>query len=396
MKKLPWILWSMVGLMAAWWTFNHFRRPVADPAEVTPVDGRVFVEVPWKMLPAVPRFELTERSGRAFDSAEMEGKVYAINIFFASCPTICRDFNTRIKSLSEKHADKEDLVFVSITCDPERDSPEVLQKYADSFMANDERWLFLTGSLHDIKQLGEHSLRVVVDPSNHTDDIMLVDRWGRYRDRFKWNDPLDLERFDQVLEELLAETEPPLDKTIRTRNVLAGDAAYNPESIPFLPDFRLQSATGDSFKSRMMTGKVWIASLFFTRCPTICPQMNDKLLQHQDRMIAAGIECVSITSDPENDTPPVLRTYAKNLGADEANWHFLTGEKGYIDRVAGEFLGAHNHGAHHSSEWFLIDRWGNIRGRYDWRDPEQIESLFEQAKKLQAEQTPYAYLREPR
>ncbi len=389
MKQLQIILWIGVvvvgGGILGMKLFKKNKIAVVQPIS----DDRVFVEIPWEHLPDVAEFKLTERSGKKFSSNELAGKPYALNIFFASCPTICYDFNKTIRSLSNKYRKQTDMTFVSVTCDPGKDTPEVLTRYADGLQADKKRWLFLTGPNYAIRELGEQSFRVVVDPANHTDDIMLVDRWGRYRDRFKWNDPREIKRFDTVLKEVLAETKPPIGKVIRTRNVLAAKETFDPSKIPFLKDFRLTTSQGREFFSRDMTGKVWVASFFFTSCNGICPRQNKKLSELQNRFKQANVHLVSISTDPANDTPAKLRIYANDLRANPHAWTFLTGtDQDYINRVMGEYLKLHAHGEHHSSELVLIDRWGKPRKSFDWKDESQIDQLFEMAAKLAKEQTP--------
>ena len=55
--------------------------------------GAVLVEVPWKHLPHIDRFEMKNQEGEKFDSANLAGKPYAVSFFFATCPSICRDLN---------------------------------------------------------------------------------------------------------------------------------------------------------------------------------------------------------------------------------------------------------------------------------------------------------------
>ncbi len=393
-KPLVWVLWLGVLIVGGWIGYDRiFGSGNKGNAKVEENDGRVFVDLDWKQLPDVDRFQLTERSGEKFDSAELAGKPYAVNLFFTSCPTICRRFNDRVKSLTEKYKDELDMTFISITCDPESDTPEVLRKYADSYDADPKQWLFLTGAEFEIKQLAEFSFRVIADPANHTDDILLVDRWGRYRDRFKWNDDREMERFDKVLKEVLAETEPPLDKTVKTRNVLASKAAFNPDHVKYLKDFRLKTSEGKDLFSRDLTGGVWIASFFFSRCPGICVRQNATISTLQERFKKEELPVFSITTDAEYDTESLLRGYARKLKADPEIWTFLTGDPKYIERVAGEYFGAHSHDGHHPTELLLVDRWGEVRGKYHWGDEKEVEKLISHARQLKLESTPHDYLK---
>ena len=393
MKKLNYVIWALVFIIGGL-TLIQALRPKPNQSSAQQ-DGRVFVDIRWEHLPDIAPFEFTERSGETFDSTDLAGKAYVVNFFFTSCPTICRDFNRKVKYLAEKFEEEEDLVFLSITVDPETDTPSVLKRYAESpdFEAGDN-WKFLTGALFEINELGEQSFRVVADTEHHTDDIMLVDRWGRYRDRFKWYDDREMKRFETVVNNVLDENEPPIGTEISTRNVLASEAAYNPKMIPYLRDFRLESSRGGELFSRDLTGQVWLASVFYTRCPTICKKQNRVLSGMQERLKQEGISLVSITSDPAYDRPDRLRVYSKEYDVDPEVWTMLTGEKKYVDRVLSEYLKVHAHGGHHSTELILMDRWGNRRGTYDWQDEQSIQQMFAKAKSLANESSPVQYWNE--
>ena len=159
-------------------------NPVEPSADNPP--GAVIVDVPWNHLHHINNFALTNQDGENFDTAQFSGdKPFLVSFFFASCPSICRDLNKQVAKLNEQ-LKKEDVAFVTITVDPERDTPKVLNKYAADFEAESPRWSFLTGEKYRIKEIGEQMFRVeVVDMANHTENIMLVDKWGKFRDRFK-------------------------------------------------------------------------------------------------------------------------------------------------------------------------------------------------------------------
>ncbi len=128
--------------------------------------------------PPLEEFTLTERSGREFDSASMNGKVWIASFFFTSCPGDCLTLNRRIAELHEELAASE-VTFVSISCDPATDTPEVMSKYADHFKADPDRWLFLTGDLAYVVRVANDVFNVAVATKTHTDRMILVDRDGR-------------------------------------------------------------------------------------------------------------------------------------------------------------------------------------------------------------------------
>jgi len=149
-----------------------------------------------------------------------------------------------------------------------------------------------------------------------------------------------------------------------------------PPVVGALPAFQLTNQDGGAFGSDELRGKVYVANLFFTSCPTVCPIIMQSMKTLQDRFAKSkiDIQLVSITVDPVNDKPNVLKTYAGKLGADHSNWSFLTGSIENIRSVV-EGLGTHFgereklsedvYDIVHATKFFLIDQEGKIRGYYD-------------------------------
>jgi cytochrome oxidase Cu insertion factor (SCO1/SenC/PrrC family) len=379
------MLWALVVVAAVILIYVSNRPPTTPPSDVP--EGMVLVDVPWKHLPDVDRFKLTDQNGEEFDTADLVGKPYVVSFFFASCPTFCLELNKELERVNRALKDT-DIQFLTITVDPEHDSPEVLKKYAEGFGATPDRWAFLTGQKYQIQEIGEQMFNVIVDRDTHTDNILLVDKWGRYRDRFKWDQPYDMKRFVKVAKEVAAEKDPPLEKTIKTRNVLAGFEQPDLGNVPWIRDFHLTERSGKKFFSRELVGQVWIANFFFSTCPGICKRQNEYLRDLQNRL---GDQCpviVSISTDPTNDTPERLREFADKLGAMQDRWLFCTGNPLLIKRIGAEFFRAPSDGAHHSSLLFVVDRWGDVRGSFDWEDSKQEIKMLELIKQLESETRP--------
>jgi cytochrome oxidase Cu insertion factor (SCO1/SenC/PrrC family) len=159
-----------------------------------------------------------------------------------------------------------------------------------------------------------------------------------------------------------------------------GQGEGETDDFGHVPEFTLTDQDGHSYSRSNLDGKVWIASFLFTRCATLCPQIAARMAELQ-KVYASNpdIHLVSITVDPENDTPQVLKAYAAAHNADTARWSFLTGpEKNIYDLVGrrGFMLGvAKNEGpartpgneVTHSSRLAVVDRKGAIRGYFDGR-----------------------------
>lgn len=156
-------------------------------------------------------------------------------------------------------------------------------------------------------------------------------------------------------------------------NVLTNAKESNLVKIGAAPKFTLTNQKNKKISNADYTGKVFVLEFFFSTCPTICPKMNASLKEVQQQfngMKDFGI--ASITINPENDTPEVLKKHMKELGITSENWNLLTGEKAYIYEIANKGFNMYaaqnskvNGGFEHSGLFALIDKNGVIRCRKD-------------------------------
>lgn len=145
------------------------------------------------------------------------------------------------------------------------------------------------------------------------------------------------------------------------------------ELIGPVPTFELTDQNNKKITNKDYLGKVYVLEFFFSTCPSICPIMNKNMIEIQNDFFGnPNFGIASITINPENDTPEVLKAHAKQLGVASANWHFLTGDKVYIMNLANNgfniFAGENskvNGGFEHSGYFALIDKNGKIRCRKD-------------------------------
>ena len=167
-----------------------------------------------------------------------------------------------------------------------------------------------------------------------------------------------------------------------------------------VPTFKLTNQDNKSISDKDYLGKVYVVEFFFTTCPTICPKMNESMLQLQEEFYGnPNFGIVSITIDPAKDTPQVLKEHANLLGVKHYNWHFLTGDKEYIYSLANKgfnlYAGENNKAAggfEHSGLFALVDKDGKIRCRkdaqgnpilyYDGLETTGVEAIKEDIKKL--------------
>ncbi|MGN6626892.1 MAG: SCO family protein, partial [Tepidisphaeraceae bacterium] len=81
--------------------------------------------------------------------------------------------------------------------------------------------------------------------------------------------------------------------------------------------FTLTDQDNQPFGTEQLKGKTWIASLFFTTCPGPCPMMQGRLNAIEDAVQNPNVLIVSVSVDPEHDTPEKMKAYAKRMGVDE-------------------------------------------------------------------------------
>jgi protein SCO1/2 len=157
--------------------------------------------------------------------------------------------------------------------------------------------------------------------------------------------------------------------------VEAHDVAHEEEQrLPTLgaaPDFALTSQDGAEVTLGSLRGKVVAVTFIYTACPDVCPLLSDKLARVQDELGAdfgAKVAFLSITIDPEHDTPEVLKEYAEALDADLGGWTFLIGSSADVRDVARRYgvavaLAADGQ-IDHTLLTTLVDRRGVIRVQY--------------------------------
>jgi len=146
-----------------------------------------------------------------------------------------------------------------------------------------------------------------------------------------------------------------------------------------VPDFTLTERSGDNISLAQLRGKIWIADFIYTSCTDTCPLQTGMMAKLQEEYAADPVvQLVSVTVDPERDTPQALALYAAKYNADAKRWYFLTGQRDRIIRLIQDGFhlsvatlpdGAEQSGiVAHSPRFVLIDKEAHIRGYYDSRE----------------------------
>jgi protein SCO1/2 len=153
-----------------------------------------------------------------------------------------------------------------------------------------------------------------------------------------------------------------------------------------VPHFTLIDSEGHPFDSNELKGKVWIVDFIYTNCPGPCPRMTSQMHTLSEKLKAdKNIRLVSISVDPERDTPPVLNAYARRFGGPTPQWTFLTGPLSTIDLLAVNtfHIGTVRNRLNHSTRFMLVDKNGHIRAYESTFDPGGMDKLQADAEALE-------------
>jgi protein SCO1/2 len=155
-----------------------------------------------------------------------------------------------------------------------------------------------------------------------------------------------------------------------------------------VPDFALTERSGRQISRADLFGKVWIADFFYTECPDVCPLLSTHMARLQDALAQApDVRLVSISVDPEHDTPETLRAYGKDLGVKPERWTLLTGDPVTVRTVVVDGFKTPLERAvatpasqiAHTGKVVLVDGSGGIRGYYD-TDETGLNEVFNRAQ----------------
>ncbi|MFM8657172.1 MAG: SCO family protein [Chthoniobacterales bacterium] len=173
-----------------------------------------------------------------------------------------------------------------------------------------------------------------------------------------------------------------------------GSERRDVEKLPVMravPDFTLTDQDGNTVTRDDLRGKIWIADFIFTRCKGPCPLMTARMLEMQRALLKTpDVKLVSISVDPEHDTPAVLQAYAEANFAEPGRWKFLTGDKTVIEKVVTEGFMQHldeeNGEPVHGTMFLVVDGNGMVRSARMLEDPELIPKILTDTGNLLREQ----------
>lgn len=137
-----------------------------------------------------PAFELTDQNEKKITNEDYKGKVYVLEFFFSTCPSICPIMNKNMKKIEEKYFGNPQFGIASITINPENDTPQVLLDHAKNLGITSKNWHFLTGDKAYIYSIANKGFNLYAGQNNkaaggfeHSGLFALIDKEGNIRCR---------------------------------------------------------------------------------------------------------------------------------------------------------------------------------------------------------------------
>ena len=156
-------------------------------------------------------------------------------------------------------------------------------------------------------------------------------------------------------------------------------------------DFALTDQDHRPLTRQTLLGSTWVADFIYTECGSQCPRMSRQMARIQSLLPKEStMKLLSISVDPEHDTPEVLARYAQRYGADPTRWWFATGSSDTLHRLAENFKlaprgpSAESFTLNHSNRLILVDSGSHIRGYYEGTDDQAVQQLIKDMSSLAA------------
>ncbi len=181
-----------------------------------------------------------------------------------------------------------------------------------------------------------------------------------------------------------------LDPENRTLNLIEPAPIWDAKGVG---DFAFTERSGETVTRQDLLGEPWVVGFVFTRCAGPCPRVTGQMKQLADALKDVKFRLVTLTVDPDYDTPEVLTRYADFFDAPEDKWLFLTGDKAKLYRYVGESFkmpvqemeGEDRQPGFevlHTTNLLLVDAKGVVQGKYNALLPEDMAKLRRDVRKL--------------
>jgi len=178
--------------------------------DMTIIDGKEQVDT---IYHTIPNFYFTAHTGKKITNKTVEGKIYVADFFFSHCPSICPIMTTNLKQFHQNTKDIEELIILSHTIDPERDSLPRLNEYIDIHEIDTrDDWFFLRGSQAYTYDIGKDGYLINANVDReaeggflHSEHFVLIDRTGRIRGMYEGTNMNQVNQLEKDIRLLIKE-----------------------------------------------------------------------------------------------------------------------------------------------------------------------------------------------
>ena len=206
MTKYKWIILAFIGI----WVVGMIvvypmlekkkRLQVFQPADINPQLVDTDMQRTAKAHRIAP-FKLIDQNGDTVTNADFDNMIYVADFFFTTCPSICPKMTTNLSLLAKEYASDNDIMFLSHSVTPDKDSVPVLAAYAAKHQADATKWKLTTGPKKHIYELARRSYFAVTTEGDggendfiHTENFILVDKEKKIRGFYDGTSAEEMER----------------------------------------------------------------------------------------------------------------------------------------------------------------------------------------------------------
>ena len=184
-------------------TESRSENVILQTTDATPLSYLIINGERKKVMP----FSFTNQNGLTITNKDFDGRVYLVEFFFTTCPTICPKMSQNLVDIQNTFPKRSDFGIASITINPNYDTVEVLKKYAVEKGVDDSRWNLMTGNKKEIYDLARKSYLVAKENPDegshdmiHTENFVLVDKEKRIRGYYDGTNELEMDKLINDLE----------------------------------------------------------------------------------------------------------------------------------------------------------------------------------------------------
>ena len=210
-KKL--ILFLLICFPILWYLTipkeEEFVLPIFTPSDLR--SNLVHPSLAGKTEHTVPDFSFTDQNGNTINQETVHNKIYVVDFFFTSCPSICIDLTNHLKEVQRTFIDNDDVLILSHSVDPKIDNIERLKKYATINNISNKKWFLLTGPIEEtirMAQLGYFAIASVPNHDEnsliHTENVILIDKNRKIRGIYNGTSPLETSYLIDDIKKLLS------------------------------------------------------------------------------------------------------------------------------------------------------------------------------------------------